>query len=136
MARTIRDVKLETRAARARLAPNRKPYWKTLVPGRLHVGYRKKSKDQPGTWLVRQYVGNERYRIVFLGFADDFEHGAINYEEAQRLAYEHRFQVEKHEPRIELTVAETIARYVEWLKLHRATGPEVEHGPLCISFPG
>src|SRR5262245_32065087 len=31
MARTIRDAKLETKAARARLAPNRKPYWKTLA---------------------------------------------------------------------------------------------------------
>ena len=96
------------------------------MPGRLHLGYRKKSKDQPGTWLARRYVGNERYRIAPLGIADDFQNTAISYEAAQQLAYEHRFEVEEHEPRIELTVAETIARYVAWLKLHRATGPEVE----------
>jgi integrase len=45
--------------------------------------------------------------------------------EAQQLAHEYRFESEKHEPSIELTVAEAIGRYVEWMKLHRVTGPEV-----------
>ena len=35
----------------------------------------------------------------------------------------------------ELTVAETIARYVEWLKLHRATGPEVEQRAALHILP-
>src|SRR4026207_2134606 len=47
MARTVRDAKLETRAARLRLSLRQKPHWKTLVPGRLHLGYRKKAQDRP-----------------------------------------------------------------------------------------
>src|SRR5262249_54515844 len=117
MARTIRDAKLETRAARARLNPSRKPHWKTLVPGSLHLGYRKKSKAQAGTWLVRRYIGGECYRITSLGIADDLENAAVSYEEAQRLAYEHRIELEKPEPRIDLTVTDAIAKYVAWMKL-------------------
>jgi len=135
MPRMVRDVKLETRAARGRLAPSKKPHWKTLVPGRLHLGYRKKAKDRPGTWLARRYVGNERYRIALLGIADDFEDSAVSYEEAQKLAYEYRFEIEEHEPRIELTVAEAIARYAEWMKLHRATGSEVEQRAALHILP-
>jgi len=111
MARTVRDAKLETRAARLRLSLRQKPHWKTLVPGRLHLGYRKKAKDRPGMWLARRYVGDERYRIVLLGIADDFEDCAVSYEAAQKLACEYRFEIEKPELRIELTVAEAIARY-------------------------
>lgn len=136
MARTIRDAKLETRAARARLATSKRPYWKTLVPDRLHLGYRKKSKDQPGTWLARRYIGGERYRIAPLGIAvDDFDHSAVSYEKALRLAHERRFAIEEQQVSIELTVAETIARYVEWLKLHRATGPEVEQRAALHILP-
>ena len=95
----------------------------------------KRRKDQPGTWLARRYVGGERYRIAALGIADDFENAAVSYEEAQRLAYEHRFEIDEHEPRIELTVAEAIARYVDWLKLNRATGPEVEQRAALHILP-
>jgi hypothetical protein len=132
MARTIRDAKLETRAARARLLPRRKPHWKTLVPGTLHLGYRRKDKDRPGIWLVRRYVGTERYRIVQLGIANDFEDSALSYEDAQRRAYEHRFKSEAYEPRFELTVTEAVARYVEWMKLHRLLARRLSGGRLCI----
>jgi hypothetical protein len=73
VARTIRDAKLETRAARDRLKPGRKPHFKTLIPGKLHLGYRRKRKDEPGQWLVRHYLGGERYRVASLGAADDFQ---------------------------------------------------------------
>ena len=135
MPRTVRDAKLETRAARGRLTPSKRPHWKTLVPRRLHLGYRKKAKDRPGTWLARRYVGAERYRIVLLGIADDFEDSAVSYEEAQKLAHEYRFKIEQHEPGIELTVAVAIARYVEWMKLHRATGSEVEQRAALHILP-
>lgn len=72
MARTIHDTRLETRAARARLRPRRKPYFKTLIPGRVALGYRRTRKDAPGSWLVRTYLGSERYRVQPLGIADDF----------------------------------------------------------------
>src|SRR5262245_50890781 len=43
---TVRDAKLETKAARARLASNRKPYWKTLVPAGFTWAIRKGTKTR------------------------------------------------------------------------------------------
>jgi hypothetical protein len=73
-------------------------------------------------WLVRRYVGAERYRIVQLGIADDFEEMAVSYEDAQRLAYEHRFESEADEPRFELTVTEAVARFRDLLYAALLTG--------------
>jgi integrase len=129
MPRTIVDAKLETRASRQRLAPSKKPYWKTLIPRKLHLGYRKKRKEQSGIWLMREYLGGERYRVAPLGLADDYtEPNAKNlvfsFSDAQKIAYERRLQIETG-PKDELTVAGAIAAYVTWMKLHRATGHEV-----------
>jgi len=33
------DAKLQTRAGRLRLRPRKKPYFRTLVPGRMALGY-------------------------------------------------------------------------------------------------
>ena len=62
--RTMRDAKIETRAARDRLKPGRETHYKTLLPGQLALGYRRKEKDQPGLWLLRRYIGNQRYRVT------------------------------------------------------------------------
>jgi integrase len=121
MARTIRDAKLETRAARDRLPAGRAPHFKTLVPGKLHLGYRRKRKDAPGQWLVRHYLGNERYHVAPLGLADDFEDAAANndvltFAEAQRMAHEHR--VARRAGR-GMAVADAIAEYVRQLRVER-----------------
>jgi integrase len=121
MARTIRDAKLETRAARDRLAPGRTPHFKTLVPGKLHLGYRRKRKDVPGQWLVRHYLGQERYHVAPLGLADDFEDASDNNElltfaDAQRAAHDHR--VARRAGR-GMSVAGAIAEYVGWLRVER-----------------
>lgn len=126
MPRTIRDSKLETRAARDRLKPGKKPHFKTLVPGALALGYRRKVKNQPGQWIVRRYIGGERYRIAPLGLADDFQDvgegtRVMNFADAQKAALAH-----KDAPRGTLTVAVAIADYVAWLKVHRATGEDAE----------
>jgi integrase len=93
MSRIIRDTKLETRAARDRVTLGRKPHWKTLNPGKdaVHLGYRRKHADQPGTWLVRRYIGDKNYRVTPLGLADDFHdateaNGLLTFAEAQRRA--------------------------------------------------
>jgi integrase len=123
MPRTIRDAKLESRAARARLTPGNKAYWKTLEPGRLHLGYRRKVKDQPGLWLARHYKGGERYQVAPLGLADDFSEAGdvLSFAEAQRAAHDHKWAVVHHRS---VTVAHAIAEYVAWLKVHRATGDD------------
>lgn len=95
MARTIRDAKLETRAARARLKTGETVHWKTLVVGELHLGYRRRSADVPGKWIARRYIGLDaggvgRYRKEGLGTADDFRDAdgvsVLSYNDAQRRA--------------------------------------------------
>jgi integrase len=123
MSRTVRDSKLETRASRDRLPARKRPHWRTLVPGLLHLGYRKRAKGAPGVWLVRRYVGAQRYRVAQLGLADDYQDAGgslrvMAFADAQRAALAH-----KASPRGgALTVATVIADYIAWLKVHRATG--------------
>jgi integrase len=72
------DSKLVSRTAREGLKPNRKPYFRLIERG-TYLGYRKPLKG-PGTWVVRTYVGNDRYTVLNLTtddgrpiFADDHE---------------------------------------------------------------
>src|SRR5271169_3712258 len=68
MARTLRDAKLDTRAARAKLKARREPYWRSISEG-LAIGYRKGAKG--GTWIARHYSAEEGRRFKALGTADD-----------------------------------------------------------------
>jgi integrase len=94
MARTLKDTALDTRAARARLKPSGKPYYRTIEQG-LHLGYRKPRgrKGKPavsGKWVLRQYVGDQNYTTKAIGIADDFTDadGAaiLNFTQAQNAA--------------------------------------------------
>ena len=70
MARRVRAKDIETRAARAKLNPSGKPYYRTIGEG-LHVGYRKGQTE--GKWVVRRYVGNQGYKVATVALADDIE---------------------------------------------------------------
>jgi integrase len=133
--RTIRDARLESRAARLRLTPQPDPYWKTLQPAKLHLGYRRRG-DAPGTWLVRHYVGAERYRVAPLGLADDYHGGAdvIDFAEAQRRALAHKLPVlgRAGGP----TVEDALERYVEALRSDRPAGAaDAEQRAECSILP-
>ena len=67
LARTVKDVRLESRAARERLKPRKKPYFRSIEAGR-HVGYYKGQRG--GSWLARM-GGAGRYHEHRLGAADD-----------------------------------------------------------------
>ncbi len=76
MARRLKSVHLDSKEARARLKQRGKPYWTTIERGRVHLGYRRLGKSKDGTplagpWIVRHYVGNERYLEEGIGVADD-----------------------------------------------------------------
>jgi integrase len=115
MSRTIRDVPLQTRAQRARLKIGKKPHWSTLIAGQLHLGYRRRGEDAAGRWLVRRYLGGERYQITPLGVADDFGQG-LSHAEAQRAALAHKGRPQR---RGGPTVADAIERHVRWLRSDR-----------------
>jgi integrase len=134
--RTIRDARLESRAARLRLAPQRQPHWKTLVPARLHLGYRRRQRNLPGTWLVRHYVGEERYRVAPLGLADDFHDaadGVIDFAEAQRRALTHKLSAGTRAGGP--TVGDAIERYIEGLRSDRPTAADEVEARIERSIP-
>ena len=69
MAKTVRDSRLDSRSAREKLKPSGKPYFRPLEMN-LHLGYRKGKHG--GKWVMRRYVGDERYAVETIGAADDF----------------------------------------------------------------
>ncbi|PNE11325.1 MAG: integrase [Beijerinckiaceae bacterium] len=73
MSKTVRERKLDSPAARAKLKHSGKPYWRAIDPG-LHLGYRKGLAG--GKWVLRRYLGKETYRVETIGAADD--HSASN----------------------------------------------------------
>ncbi|MCV0396758.1 MAG: tyrosine-type recombinase/integrase [Rhizobiaceae bacterium] len=98
MARTVRDARLETRAARDRLRVGDIVHWRTLVPEQLHLGYRRRSGGTPGRWIVRRYIGQDaagkgRYlKKTLEAVADDYQDAdgmtVLSFADAQRQAYE------------------------------------------------
>jgi len=140
MARTVRDAKLENRTTRDKLKPRSEPYWRTLVPGKLHLGYRKRHKGKPGIWLVRRYKGldsvGSNYTKKNIGPADDYEDAdgerVLNFADAQAIAQQRKPRTAKGD---DLTVADAIAAYVSWLKVHKATGAGVEQRAALHILP-
>ena len=141
MARTVRDAKLENRTARDKLKPGLNIRWRTLVPKKVHLGYRRRQKGKPGSWLVRRYLGLDaggvgRYtKETLKGVADDYEdadgESVLSYADAQKLALGNR----PGAPKGSLTVADAIAAYVAWLKIHRAGGHDVERRAALHILP-
>jgi integrase len=68
MARTVRNPKIDSRSARAKLPTRREPYWTVLSAG-CALGYRKGAKG--GTWIARFRGDDGRQHYESLGAADD-----------------------------------------------------------------
>ena len=120
MARTIRDATLETRAARGRLKPRGKPYYKSLEPG-LHLGYRKPVRGA-GKWVLRHYVGDEAYEVETITTADDFSDAdgvaILDFRQAQAVARERMVQRARSATgkRGPWTVADAMNAYLDFLE--------------------
>ena len=68
MARTVRNAKIDSRSARARLSARREPYWTVLAEGRA-IGYRKGKKG--GSWVARWRDPEGKQHYQALGASDD-----------------------------------------------------------------
>jgi integrase len=68
MARTVRNGKLDSRSARAKLDQRREPYWTVISTG-CALGYRSGSKG--GTWIARMRDATGKQHYEALGAADD-----------------------------------------------------------------
>ena len=64
MAGAVKHAKLESRTARSRLKRGRQPHWQALVPGKVHLGYQCWKGDAVGRWVLRRYVGDNKYRTA------------------------------------------------------------------------
>lgn len=123
MARTVRDANLEKREARRRLAARGKPYYRVMEEG-VHLGYRR-LKTGAGSWVVRHYVGNQKYEVETIGPADDLSDAdgvkILSFSEAQAKARElmvgraHK-AAGKSGP---LTVKAAVDAYIEFLEAKR-----------------
>jgi integrase len=146
MARTIKDANLQSREARNRLAPRPWPYWRTLRPGVLHLGYARRHKGGAGFWTVRTYMGmsavapgkNPYVARALSGVADDFEDAngvtVLSFAQAQdmALAQQHMTEGTRSAP---LTVAEAIADYIKFLRLERKSAGDAEQRANTLIVP-
>jgi hypothetical protein len=118
MSKTVRERKLDSPAARAKLKASGKPYWRAIDTG-LHLGYRKGLNG--GKWVIRRYLGDERYTVETIGAADDHSTSngveTLDFFQAQRNAREVAARAKRPElPRGPFTVAAALDAYFERLK--------------------
>ncbi|ACK52007.1 integrase family protein [Methylocella silvestris BL2] len=90
MAKNVRDNALGSRASREKLKASGKPYYRSLDAGLLHLGYRKGRHG--GKWVMRRYLGNEKYEVETIAVADDRDDAdgkdILTFNEAQAKARE------------------------------------------------
>lgn len=68
MARSVRNPKIDSRTARARLGQRREPYW-TVISAGCALGYRRGAKG--GTWIFKFRDEDGKRQLKGLGAADD-----------------------------------------------------------------
>ena len=85
MARPSADFAIQTKTARARLAPRSKPYYRNIGPSRS-LGYLKLAQGA-GRWVIREWVGG-LYKQRVIAHADDVARAdgrdVLTYEQASR----------------------------------------------------
>ena len=132
MARQVRNPKLDTRSARAKLPARKAPYWTAITRG-CAVGYRKGKKG--GIWLAK-YARDGLRRETAIGPADDVADPdgvtALSFAQAQEAAREWFSRVGR-EVAGELshdgpyTVAMAAEEYLEWFRAHRRSYRATEY---------
>ncbi len=138
MARRVRDVTLESRAARAALKVRGKPYYRAIGPG-LHIGYRKGKKG--GRWVARLYAGDGNYRVEVLADTDDMLDAngetVLDFWQAQEAARRlHTLRAtggERVSPRY--TVADAIGDYLDWMEGARKGSRDARYRAEALILP-
>ncbi len=128
MARTARNPKLDTRAARAKLPARREPHWAPIGAG-LFVGYRH-FRQAGGTWVARAYdQATKKHKLNQLGAADDHLDAdgvdVLTFAQAQEAARTWRPKAfasaaeTTGDPSAPVTVQDAMESYVAWLAANR-----------------
>ena len=129
MARTVRNPKLDTRSARAKLKQRREPYWCAIAPGRA-IGYRRIGV-QGGTWIAKLRIAGAGRWLHALGPADDVLDAGediLTFAQAQERARAwfaqqenaatSPLQLDETSTR-PFTVADALDAYLAWFARHR-----------------
>ena len=142
MARSVRDAKLDSRAARARLKPSGKPYYRALDPG-LHLGYRKGIAG--GKWVMRWYTGDGADRVETIGTADDKADAGdgvvcLDFRQAQALARERHLEhtrIAKGLPADggPCTVRACVDEYLAFLESNRKSARDARYRAEALILP-
>jgi integrase len=118
MARTVRNGKIDTRSARAKLPLRREPYW-TVVSAGCAIGYRKGVKG--GTWVGRRRDDDGKQNYIALGAADDAREpngDVLSFGQAQAKAREW-FDRAAEPAAGPYTVADAVRDYLDWFGKNR-----------------
>lgn len=112
MAKTVSEAKVTTRATRAKLEEG-KTHWRA-IDRHVHLGYRKGVRG--GQWLVRWYQGDQKYKQVAIGTADDvIAAGNFDFEaavrEARQTVIDHRTDAARIAAGPIMTVQSAIDQY-------------------------
>jgi integrase len=119
MARTIRHARLESRTSRSRLKRGRQPHWSALLSGPrpAHLGYQIWKGEAAGRWVLRRYIGSDKYRVMTLGRADDAEPAdglnVLDFDQATATARA-MIAVPVNQPLTRMTVRQAMTRYAEY----------------------
>src|SRR5262245_2947295 len=138
MASTVRNSRLESRAARRRLAVRVKPYWQELEAG-AHLGYARKVRS--GLWLGRFYIGNQKYAQEQIGTADDFADAdgvvVLDYRQAQSQVRTRLIERKHSAAGITgpLTVRMACENYLEFLEVHRKSAADTRYRFNAFVYP-
>ena len=125
MARTVRDAKLDSRAARARLPASKEPHWRSIEHG-AHLGYYKGIRG--GAWIARfRPAGGGAYAKSRIGKADDILDAdgmsVLTFSQAQEKARDwfaaQQLKDSDQAPAGDPTVAEVCEAYLKWFESHR-----------------
>lgn len=128
MGRTVKDVRLQDRAARLRLPVSPDIYWRAINEG-CHIGYYR--GERGGKWVVRYRKpgGGKGYTKVRIGEADDIRDAdgetVLDWKQAQAKAHDWfddqaRGGVKPSGP---FTVADALDQYIESFKVRNGSIP-------------
>lgn len=142
MARTLRDSRLESRAARGALKPSGKPYYRSIDEG-LHLGFRKGVRGA-GKWVMRRYLSDGKYTVEVIGTADDNldADGAeiLTFSQAQAKARDlfmkaRRAAAGLPEDAGPYTVKVCIEEYLKWLEQNRKSAKDARCRAEALIYP-
>jgi len=117
MARLVRNAKLDSRAARARLPSSKAHgdvYWLPIEPG-IALGYYKPERTISGTWWVRRKRAPDKPLKASLAVADDYADAdglkVLDYAQAQRKAIAWEREATERPTGRGFTVADALATW-------------------------